>query len=62
MFNGLSPPYAAMILLELHQNASGDYSVRLFYKNSTVDSDVLLDLAIPGKGVSYVHFVIHYSF
>ena len=49
MFNGLSPPYAAMVLLELNQNSSGDYSVRLFYKNSTTDSDVLQDLAIPGE-------------
>lgn len=54
IFNGISPPYAAMVMIELHQNTSGDYLVKIFYKNSTVDSDYVQELAIPSMMV--LHF------
>ena len=48
VYNGISLPYAAMVIMELHQNTSGQHFVKLFYKNSTVDSDVVETLSIPG--------------
>lgn len=46
VFNDVSPPYAAMVIAELHQVA-GDYYVKLYYKNSTTDSDLMESLTIP---------------
>lgn len=47
VFNGVSPPYAAMVIMELHQNTSGQNFVKLYYKNSTTDSDAIQDVSIP---------------
>lgn len=48
VFNDISPPYAAMVILELHQNTTGNYFVRLYYKNSTTNLDFMNSLTIPG--------------
>ena len=58
IYNDLTPPYASMVIMELHQNTSGNYAVKLFYKNSTVDSDTVLEMAIPSKVVSNNCFII----
>lgn len=50
VYNGISLPYAAMVIMELHQNTSGQHFVKLFYKNSTVDSDVVETLSMPDCG------------
>ena len=57
IYNDLTPPYASMVIMELHQNTTGDYAVKLFYKNSTVDSDTVLEMAIPSKIVANSHLI-----
>ncbi|GAB1605774.1 lysosomal acid phosphatase-like [Argonauta hians] len=42
LFNNVAPPYASTLILELHQNStssSGEYFVRILYKNTTADLD-----------------------
>ena len=53
VYNGLSPPYAAMVIAELHRNANGTYYVKVFYKNGT-DSDSLQPLTLPGKMLTHL--------
>lgn len=43
--NGTSPPYAASVLVELHQNSAGKYYVNVLYKNTT---DRAYLLTVPG--------------
>ena len=49
VFNDISPPYAAMAIVELYQNTSGSYFVKLYYKNSTTNSSDMLSLTLPSK-------------
>ncbi|XP_029646068.1 lysosomal acid phosphatase isoform X1 [Octopus sinensis] len=61
--NGLSPPYAASVILELHQSLDQGYYVQVWYKNTTVDllnyMQPPYQLTIPGcsKDCPYEKFV-----
>ena len=46
VFNDIRPPYNSMVISELHQNASGQYYVNLFYKNTSFADD-LEELILP---------------
>lgn len=49
--NGTSPPYAASVLVELHQNSAGKYYVNVLYKNTT---DRAYLLTVPGKYLPFI--------
>lgn len=55
LFNQLSPPYAAMDIIELHQNSEG-YYVNILYKNET---DKAYNLTVPGcqKDCMFTDFI-----
>ena len=48
VFNGEMPPYAACVILELHENPTGHFFVNVIYKNVT-DSEETHKLVFPGK-------------
>lgn len=52
IFNHISPPYTACLIMELHRKIDGEYFVRLLYKNSTTDLYNYMEdpylLTIPG--------------
>lgn len=52
VFNNISPPYTACLIMELHQKTDGEYFIRLLYKNSTTNLNNYMKephlLTIPG--------------
>ena len=49
--NGTSPPYAASVIVELHQNTQGKYYVNILYKHKTDKADLL---KLPGCDVNCI--------
>ena len=47
-FNNIQPPYAAMVLVELHEVAPANFSVTILYKNVSSDGSDPFVLTIPG--------------
>lgn len=55
-FNGMQPPYASTILVELHQSKTKGFYVRAYYKNSTYDPHPL-DVSQCGTECSLDQFI-----
>ena len=47
-FNGIQPPYASMILVELHELQPRQHFVQVLYKNVSDDGEDPFPLALPG--------------
>jgi len=47
VYNDLSPPYASSVLVELF-NTSGQFSVKVWYRNSSAPDAELFQMIIPG--------------
>ncbi|XP_046643303.1 prostatic acid phosphatase-like [Daphnia pulicaria] len=48
IFNGIQPPYASMVLVELHELKPNDFSVKILYKNVSDDGRNPEVLSLPG--------------
>ena len=48
IFNGITPPYAATVLVELF-NTDGQYLVKIWYRNDSVVHPEPFLMTIPGK-------------
>lgn len=48
VFNGIQPPYAAMVLLELHEPRPDHFVVQVWYKNVSFDGMEPFLLTVPG--------------
>lgn len=67
VFNNISPPYTACLIMELHQKTDGEYFIRLLYKNSTTNLNNYMKephlLTIPGKTYVLTRFCFsHWNF
>ncbi|KAK4037247.1 prostatic acid phosphatase isoform X2 [Daphnia magna] len=48
IFNGIQPPYASMVLVELHELNPNDLSIKILYKNVSDDGRKPQVLTLPG--------------
>ncbi|EFX74583.1 hypothetical protein DAPPUDRAFT_251804 [Daphnia pulex] len=48
IFNGIQPPYASMVLVELHEPKPNDFYVKILYKNVSDDGRNPEVLSLPG--------------
>ena len=60
VFNGLAPPYASAILLELFKREEGKHFVRIAYKNDT-EVDLVLNIIKVVKLISIAIIVIYHQ-
>ena len=59
VFNGLAPPYASAVLLELFKREEGQHFVRLAYKNDT-EVGLFLIIFMVGKFI-FISIIVNYQ-